>query len=314
MSILFGLILLACLPAEEKHPVPPAKEQDEIRERLYRLYKNEYARPNPKELKTLAEKLHEASQGEKSNSAARYVMLTEAIKLSAKGGDLDRTLQITKDINENFKCENLDKLLGEMLADAFGANFQVKELTQVAGLELAKPIKPPELVCKEWLDIGTKMNGNYKVVVFRRARKLAMDALSAGNVNGLRKTEMEQLCKSATNEIDKYDAKFRRFSLYEGKWVIKYENGYISEYVISIDGELEFDRTISPDGTPFVKKDEQRAKLSRRGDDVVILFVKTNVLERLRIEGEKLVVDRFDPANRYPNSPNNKGNGVRENR
>ena len=167
---------------------------------------------------------------------------------------------------------------------------------------------------KEWLDIGQRMSGNYRVVVFRRVRKLAVDALAVGNINGLRKTELEQLCKNATNEIDKHDSKFRHFSLYEGKWVIKYENGYIHEYVISIDGELEFDRTISPDGTPFVKKDEQHAKLTRKGDDVVILFVKSKILERLRIEGEKLVVDRFDPANRYPNSPNNKGEGVKENR
>lgn len=172
-----------------------------------------------------------------------------------------------------------------MLADAFGSNFQTKELTQVASLEL-KPTKQPEVLAKEWLDIGQKMNGNYRVVVFRRARKLAIDALAFGNVNGLRKTELEQLCKSATSEIDKHDSKFRRFSLYEGKWVIKYENGYTHEYVISIDGDLMFDRTISPDGTVFVKKDEQRAKLTRKGNDAVIPFANGKILERLRLEGE----------------------------
>lgn len=92
MSFFLSLLLLAFAAVDEKLPVPPLKEQKPIRERLHRLYKNEYARPNPNELKTLAEKLHESSQGEKNNSVARFVMLTEAIKLSAKAGDLDHSL------------------------------------------------------------------------------------------------------------------------------------------------------------------------------------------------------------------------------
>ena len=36
------------------------------------------------------------------------------------------------------------------------------------------------------------------------------------------------------------------------------------------------------------------------------------LVERLSMEGDKLVVERFDPVSLYPKSPNNKGEGVRE--
>ncbi len=81
---------------------------------------------------------------------------------------------------------------------------------------------------------------------------------------------------------------------------------------MSADASLAFDRCISPDGTPFVKKDEQKAKLVRRGGKVLVSFANGKLVERFSIEGEKLVVERFEPASQYPKYATNKGEGGRE--
>jgi hypothetical protein len=103
-----------------------------------------------------------------------------------------------------------------------------------------------------------------------------------------------------------------KFTLYEGKWIVRYEKKYTHEYVILADGSLTFDRCVSPDGTVFVQKDQQRARLVRQGTVVLVPFAGATILERFTLEGERLMVDRFHPSSLYPRNPNNRGEGVRE--
>lgn len=119
--------------------------------------------------------------------------------------------------------------------------------------------------------------------------------------------------QEATSEIESADAKAGKFTLYAGKWTVKYNRKFTAEYVIADDGTLTCDRKIDPFGKVFVEKDQQKAKLVRREGVVVVSFAQGRILEVYEIRGEVLTVDRFDPAKLYPKTPSDKGEGTRTN-
>ena len=83
------------------------------------------------------------------------------------------------------------------------------------------------------------------------------------------------------------------------KWVVKYSGGNIRNYRINEDGQVLFVET------------NQAGIISQRGDDLVLDF-SDGKLERLKLSEGSLIVEHFDPASRYPDSPNQTATGVRE--
>ncbi|MDB5307539.1 MAG: hypothetical protein JWO38_1741 [Gemmataceae bacterium] len=298
----------------EKQPVPPKAEQDPIRTRLKTRFKTEYTKVDRSATVALAVKLVERAAEEKENHATRYVMLTEATILAARGGEIDIAVRAARRIDQDFSDPDLKDLLATAFAENYGGKDRLDDFRALAIRELSRPTIPADqaLLAREWLDAAKLIRTDSRLPALRRARFLLCEAMSSPELKGLVRTEGEKVCQEATAEIEKADAKAGRFTLYEGKWVIKYENKYTHVYVIKADGSLAFDRSISPDGTPSVKKDEQMAKLVRRGVVVLISFADGKLVERFSLDGEKLVVERFDPASLYPKSPNNRGEGVRE--
>src|SRR5262245_35660640 len=146
----------------------------------------------------------------------------------------------------------------------------------------------------------------------RRSHVWLADALSASDLQGLARTEVEKVYQETTAEIDRAEARGRLFSLYAGKWVVRYDNNYTHEYVIKADGSVAFDRGFNPDGSTFLKKEEQNGKLVRRDGAVLALFADGRVVERLTLFNENLIVERFIRGPNYPRMPNNVGEGVRE--
>jgi len=87
LLLAFGLVAFAA----EKHPVPGDTDSDAVRTCIRTLFKVEYAKTSPTAILALVEKLTTAAAEEKANPAARYVMLTEAVTLAMRGGDVDRS-------------------------------------------------------------------------------------------------------------------------------------------------------------------------------------------------------------------------------
>src|SRR5687768_12552318 len=96
--------LLAATVAEaktDKQPVPPKSEQEPIRTRVKTLFKAEYASAERSAVIALATKLMERATEEKENSATRYVMLTEAIYLATKAGEIDVAMRAARQIDQD---------------------------------------------------------------------------------------------------------------------------------------------------------------------------------------------------------------------
>ncbi len=314
LAVLWLVIVTLSAAAADKQPVPSKSEQDPIRTRVKTLFKAEYAKADRSGAIALAAKLVERAVEEKENHPARYVMLTEAIVLAAKGGEIEVAVSAARQIDQDFDDRDLKEFLAAAFAENYGAKERMEDLRALATGELSHPAAADDQakLGQKWLEVAKAIRTESRLPAMRRTRYWFCEAMSSADLTGLVRTQAEKSCQQATSELDKADAKAGRFTLYEGKWIVKYENKYTHEYVIQADGSLGFDRGMNPDGTPFVKKDEQKAKLVRRAGAVVVPFAGGKVLERFSLDGEKLVVDRFDPASLYPKSPNNKGEGVKE--
>jgi hypothetical protein len=314
MLVLLALGGADVVCAADKPPVPAESDQEPARTRIRSLFKTDYAKTTPAALLALADKLTTGAAEEKDRPATRYVMLAEAIGLAVKGGDIERAVRAAHEIDHDFDAPGLKDLLATTFAEHIGAKDRLADYRVVAEAELAKPADAKGQVDlgQKWQQVAKLVRTDSRLIAVRRTRQLLCEALPSNDLKGLARTEAEKMCKDATAEIEKADAKAGRFTLYEGKWVVKYANNYTHEYVISADGSLAFDRCIGPDGTPFVKKEEQKAKLVRRGGAVLVPFAGGKILERFSMEGDKLVVERYDPSSPALKDRNNKGEGVRE--
>jgi hypothetical protein len=298
----------------DKQPVPSKTDQEPIRIRLRTLFKAEYSKTDKSTANALAEKLVERAAEEKENPAVRYVMLSEAMAFATKGGEIEFAIRAARQIDKDFNDPELKDSLAAMFTEHLGGKDRLDDFRQLAAEEIALPTASTSQaeLGEKWLSVAKSIRADTRLPILRRSRFWFSKAMSASDNKGLARTEAEKGCQEATTEIDKADARNSRFTLYAGKWIVKYENKYTHEYVIKTDGSLAFDRCISPDGTVFVKKEEQKAKLVRRNGTVIVPFADGTIIERFSLNGEKLVVERFYPSSDYPKSPSNKGEGVRE--
>lgn len=311
---LFVLTVANVVCGADKLPVPTKSDQEPARTRIRNLFKADYAKSTPAILVQLSDKLVVGAAEEKKRTETRYVMLVEAMNLAVKGGDIERGLRAAWEINNDFEAPKLKALLASTFIDYFGVKAHLAEYLAIASAELTKPtdVKGQIDLGKRWQEAAKQIRTDSRLIAVRRARQWFCESLLSEDLKGLARTEAEKMCQDVTTEVDKADANAGRFTLYEGKWIVKYANKYIHEYVIIADGTLTFDRCISPDGKLFVKKDEQRAKLLRRSGLVLVPFAGGKLVERFSVDGDKLVVERFDPASLFPKSPNNKGEGTRD--
>jgi hypothetical protein len=315
-SVAVGLFftLTPMIAAADKHPMPSKKEQDPIRNKLRTLFKDEYAKTDRIALAKLAGKLVKHAAQEKDDPATRYVMLSEAVVLAIRGEDLDTVMRTVKSLDQEFEDSNLKESVAGALSSQLGASERLEDFRGLVADEVAQPTtaETQASLGKKWMTVAQAIRIESRLGALNRSRLWFSEAMASTDLKGLARTAVEKGWLEATANVEKLDAKAGRYSLYEGKWIVRYDNKYTHEYVITAEGILTFDRLIAPDGTASTKKEEQRGRLTRRAGVVVASFANGKVLERFSLDGGKLIVDRFDPASLFPKSPNNRGEGVRE--
>lgn len=309
------LFMLAPMTSSfDKQPVPSKKDQDPIRNKVRTLFKVEYAKTDRIALTKLATKLVKRAAEEKDDPVTRYVMLSEAVALAIRGEDIDTVIRTARSLDQQFNDSNLTESLARALSSQLGASERLEDFRGLLADELAEQTTPEAQahLGKKWLTVAQAVRTESRLGALNRSRFWSSEAMASTELKGLARTTVEKGWLEATAHIEKLDAKAGRYSLYEGKWIVKYDNKYTHEYVITSQGILTFDRLIAPDGSVSTKKEEQRGRLTRRAGLVVASFADGKVLERFSLDAGKLIVDRFDPASLFPKSPNNRGEGIRE--
>jgi len=294
-----------------KHPIPTDDVQEKVRERLRATFKTDDPKLTPSAAVALAAKMRTVIRDEKPGSPNHYVLLLEIMQLSMKAGNLDGVVESAQRISAVYEAPDLVEMLTVSVAQTLGAKEKTDEFKKVVTSELERPTTPDALIAlgKDWLVVRKHCQVDARHLVARHARQLLLEGLASPQVKGLERAEAEQSLQEAEAEIELADAKAGRFTLYAGKWVVKYDNKYTHEYVITLDGALAFDRAISPDGKPFVKKEEQKAKLVRQKGAVVVSFAGGKAVERFEMRGDALVIERVDYV--LPKHPIFKGEGTR---
>jgi hypothetical protein len=92
----------AAVPSEQKAPVPPPAVCDEALKLLKDIFRAEYAKSRPDDKAALAALLLQQARESKETTPSRYVLLTEALRLAADGGEVDTARQACEELELAF--------------------------------------------------------------------------------------------------------------------------------------------------------------------------------------------------------------------
>ena len=187
-------------------------------------------------------------------------------------------------------------------------------LAKMAAQEKEGPLKP-----ETWSELGDSWYARSKDAntAFRepmQRRALYWYQLALPNLSGLTKVKVEKLVADLSPVVQKSAVaskpakasgpkKAGEWQAIAGAWKITYAgNGAVRNYEIDPNGNVSFD-----DGTGKIWK----TTLFKQGMDI-IFDIKDGKLERFRLDGEILLVEHFDQASSFPDSPKYIGRGERQ--
>ena len=107
-TYVFAGILSACLVAgtaraqDNKAPIPRKSEIDRVTRQIQTLFKTEYARRERSVRVDLAKQFLEEANKLAGDPTQKFVLLTEARDLAAKGGDIELTFETISKIADNY--------------------------------------------------------------------------------------------------------------------------------------------------------------------------------------------------------------------
>jgi hypothetical protein len=100
----FLLIVAAPLPAaDERTPVPEAEAQARAEKVIKDLFKADYARKRPADMLELSTKLLDQVEDAADQPAVQFVLLREALALTAQAGELEQALRLADSIASRFQ-------------------------------------------------------------------------------------------------------------------------------------------------------------------------------------------------------------------
>ena len=117
LSCLVGCALTLPLRAQEgKLPVPPPLEQEETAKLVKQLFKSEYSKKTTVARRDLGKVLLSKAKREKADMVARYVLLSEAINLSARSADLNNSMEAFKLMENGYLIDSVKVKAGLLSA------------------------------------------------------------------------------------------------------------------------------------------------------------------------------------------------------
>jgi hypothetical protein len=311
-------LLLTCaassLRADEKIPAPAPEIQAEIRGRVLAEWKDEAARTDPKSILALAEKLEAQAEATLDDPATRYVLEVEAMTLATRAGDFEKAAATGRAIHERFDAPELPDVLARAFAERMRQAERAAEFRDVAEGELASPVLGPEQIAlaKRWNETREKALSDVRHLAARRVRRWIVPALVG--LDAKSRAELETTLQRAEDDVEKADARAQRFTLFEGRWLVAYDDGALAAYVIAADGSISCDERVAADCAAVVVPEKERrlGKLGRRDGDVLAPRAGDRKLQRLSIRSDALLVEVSDPNASKAERAAGAGRGVRD--
>lgn len=107
LSCMVSLVLTLPLRAQEgKLSAPPPLEQEEKVKLIKQLFKSEYSKRSAGARRDLSKVLLSKAKREKSDMVAKYVLLSEAMTLSARSGELDNALEAFRILDDGYLIDS----------------------------------------------------------------------------------------------------------------------------------------------------------------------------------------------------------------
>lgn len=114
-------------------PVPSKPDQEKARKLVRDLFKNDYAKKTPAEMKALSAKLWAQAHETKDDATSRFILFQEARDLAVRGNDLPAALKVVEDMTALFDLdESSEKIAVLDLAAGLSTSANGKVVAEAA--------------------------------------------------------------------------------------------------------------------------------------------------------------------------------------
>lgn len=114
-------------------PVPSKPDQEKARKLVRDLFKNEYAKKSPADMKALSAKLWAQAHETKDDPNSRFVLFQEARDLAVRGNDLPAALKVVEDMSAVFDVnESIERIAVLDMAAGVSTSVNGKVVAETA--------------------------------------------------------------------------------------------------------------------------------------------------------------------------------------
>jgi hypothetical protein len=286
IAVAAGLLIAATVTAQEPKRQPPSvSAQTSAEKTIKALFKAEYARTSAADRRRLAERLLKNAAEEK-HSTNQFVLLREARDLAAAGGDFPLALRAIQAADRVFEIDAPADTYAVMVTmmKPSGDAAALRRIAEIEALPDDNPARQQRLADR-WFEAAQKEKPTTKILMYRRSVFWLRQC--EPRLTGLEKEAIQKRIQDLATLVETADAKAGVFSLFEGRWEIKYANGVVGRYAIAFDGQV-VNESANSKGRMFRRKGE------------ILLDLNDGKLERIKISGSQLQVEHFNPASEYP--------------
>jgi hypothetical protein len=297
VAIAAPLLFAAVAAAEDpKKQPPPVAAQIAAERTIKALFKTEYAKTSPTDRRRLAERLLKNAAEEKGTTN-QFVLLREARDQAAAASDFPLALRAILATDRIFEIDAAADTYA-IIRTTMKPTGDENALQMIAKVEALPDDNPgrQKRLADRWLEAAEKEKPAAKIAMFRRG--FYWLRACEPRFTGLEKEKVQKQMQDCAGVVDAADAKAGVFSVFEGRWEVRYANKIVRDYAVALDGQV------------VNQSENLKGRMVRRSGEI-LLDLNDGKVERIRISGSQLQVERFNPARDFPKKVNVTGLGTR---
>lgn len=315
-------LLLSSAFVEDKRAVPPLEVQAQVLQQLHLEWEAAYKKKSIRGKLALADEFAVLAAGE-DDASVRYVLGVEELSLCLGASDVDRAIAVGRRIGAAFDGSDeaseseVHKILADGLAKLLGGGRHLERCRRIVALELGAAASVAERIAlgTEWDAARDKAAASRRGWPAARARHHLLPVIWAPTPGAEAQSALAlSLLERCEPDIEKADAKAKRFTLFQGRWLVSRADGSVLQYDIDLGGAMECLGEVRADGSQTVNSGDDAVSLllRRRGQAVLGQHGAKGSAFRLRVRADELLVDYFQSGKKYPKAWGGTDRGLRD--